>query len=659
MASWGTQGEEAESGLLQAASKRPGPAECVGCRRGSRWAGPALFAAVALALLAYAAHPAGRPAAAAGAQTPVGATADDAAAYLGLSEQPTGSCKVGSDFCTGKVKALLWRDCDDDGIVDPYCEDSEQLKFGFKGSASECNSTWPNGFCMPRTGASLKKEEVVERAPTNEITFIHFNDVYQVAGIFSGGFRRGGMSRAAEVIKRERARNPDRTFVVFAGDLLSPSVLSDLFKGAQMVDILNHLNIDAASLGNHEFDFGMDVFFDRVKESEFPWLNINLHDAKTGSLMTGTQRHLIRDVPWAPLWLTGGKEYPKIRVCFFGAAYNVSQTVFREPERIGYKDILNETKAEVASLQKQGCNVTVALTHQLWHDDCAMSREMGGGIDLILGGHDHDTMINYQCGKTPWFKADSDLKAQIIVRVLLSDDGKVRSVEPTVLQLTDADPFDVAVHGKVLEWEEKGRQKLAGNIGCSDVDLDATTNHVRQEESRIGNFFTDAIRNVHKTELVIVNTGGIRGNRVYANGNLSRLNLNSMHPFGNKVAKIYVTGKQLRDFLETTLECYESICGDFVAVSGFKYSCTPGDPAGSRLRDVALANDAPLRDDQEYTLALPDYVLSTARGLKDNRLYNMVTLNDAVPMVDALAEYLEKHQPNCIAPERDGRITVM
>ncbi|CAE8653562.1 unnamed protein product, partial [Polarella glacialis] len=163
-------------------------------------------------------------------------------------------------------------------------------------------------------------------AAGNEITILHFNDVYELAGVLDKNrIRRGGMSRAAHVIQQERARNPDRTFVVFAGDLLSPSVLSNLFEGQQMVDILNQLQLDAASLGNHEFDFGVDTLSKRIQQSNFPWLNVNIL-GENNTLLPGTVERLVRDVPFSPEWSADTKN---ARVCFFGAAYDVRETMFK------------------------------------------------------------------------------------------------------------------------------------------------------------------------------------------------------------------------------------------------------------------------------------------------------------------------------------------
>jgi hypothetical protein len=191
-----------------------------------------------------------------------------------LKDKLKDSCAIPKKWCNENPQRpdrLTYRDCDGDGILDPYCEGGELLRFGYIGSKGGCKDNWPNGLCSREVEATSDMASNNKQAAANEITIIHFNDVYNVAGVLEGDTRSGGMSRAVHVVKKERERNPNRTFVVFAGDALSPSVLSDLFEGAQMVDILNSFKLDAACLGNHEFDFGVDTLYKRLKESQFPW----------------------------------------------------------------------------------------------------------------------------------------------------------------------------------------------------------------------------------------------------------------------------------------------------------------------------------------------------------------------------------------------------
>lgn len=575
-----------------------------------------------------------------------------------------GSCKLPPNFCGRDVDrgedVLSYKDCDGDGILDPYCEGGELLKFGYISSKKNCANNWPNGLCsMGSEPAKDQGEFDAKQAAPNEITILHFNDVYQVSGVFDkkARVRRGGMSRAAHVINMERKRNPNRTFAVFAGDLLSPSVLSDLFEGAHMVDILNKMKLDAASLGNHEFDFGVNTLAKRVSDSKFPWLNINLLDPGSRKLLAGTTQRLIRDVPFTAEWASTPKTS---RVCMFGAAYDVRETMFKDKERVSYVDILEASKNESRYLrEKESCDVVIALTHQFSKDDCKLSKAVGKDLDLILGGHDHSTELTTVCGHAPFLKADSDLKTQWAVTLYLGEDGKVQSTDARILSLTDVDPFDVALHEDIVSWEERGETELSKVMGCSGVNFDNIDAHLRTRETNSGNFFTDAVRSMHSTQVAIINGGTIRGNGIVSKGNLSKKTLTAMHPFGNAVAKIMASGKELKAYIEHALRCYETTCGEFLQISGLNYTFAPKKPHGQRLVHLQHPGGAQVGDDEQLTVAITDYMLSSAPGLKGNKLYDMTTLNDAVPLVQALFQTTldAKQKPGgCVMPAVDGRI---
>jgi len=568
------------------------------------------------------------------------------------------SCKVPKDFCKGtemRHDTLSMRDCDGDGILDPYCEGGELLRFGYFSSKNGCKSNWPNGLCKKEKQPGKDEVSDFKHAASNEITVIHFNDVYNVAGILEHGRRSGGMSRAMKVVNDERKRNPDRTFVVFAGDLLSPSALSDLFKGAQMIDILNHFKLDVASLGNHEFDFGLETLGERIAESKFKWLNTNLMDEK-GKLLNGTTKHFIKEVPWAPRW--GKSKKKTLKVCFFGVAYDVRETMLLDVDRVQYSDVLKTAEEEATFLkEKKKCDVVMPLTHQFSVDDCKLSAKLGKKVDLILGGHDHSTEFTSVCGHAPYVKAASDLTTQWVMSLFADDDGVIDSVDGRLLALTEADPFDEFVHDEVVKWEEKGEEALGQKIGCLDTGLNALAADCRTKETNMGNFFTDAVRKMHKTDVAIINGGTMRGNVVFSKGDLTKKTVLSMHPFGNLVYKIYVTGKQLKEYINDSVRCVEKVCGDFVQISGMKYEFDSTKDPSERLVKLMTPDGKEVDDDKEFSLAITNYMFSSSK-LQKNKLYNMGTLNDAVPLILSLYSAFEKTAADdkCISAEVEGRI---
>ena len=105
------------------------------------------------------------------------------------------------------------------------------------------------------------------------------------------------------LLKKERAAAANSIVTTFGGDLLSPSIMSGFHKGAQMIELMNAVGIDVAVPGNHEFDFGPDVFQERVKESKFTWIASNL--TRNGRPFDGVADTLLRT-------------YSGVNVGFFG-----------------------------------------------------------------------------------------------------------------------------------------------------------------------------------------------------------------------------------------------------------------------------------------------------------------------------------------------------
>src|SRR5581483_9548694 len=123
--------------------------------------------------------------------------------------------------------------------------------------------------------------------PPIHVTLLQINDAYVLEPVDGG--RRGGMARLGTLVKRARAANPN-TILAHAGDAISPSPMSTVLRGEQMIAVLNAVGVDVATFGNHEFDFGVDVLRRRMGESRFAWLTANVLDRATGAPFGGAAR---------------------------------------------------------------------------------------------------------------------------------------------------------------------------------------------------------------------------------------------------------------------------------------------------------------------------------------------------------------------------------
>ena len=127
----------------------------------------------------------------------------------------------------------------------------------------------------------------VQEEAANELTLLHFNDVYEVQSRVREPI--GGVARFIEKLRQY----PDAV-TLFSGDALAPSLLSTVTKGEHMVKFLNMMNISAACMGNHDFDFGVEHLRDWcVPNSNFPWLLSNAWHTDSGELLAGGRRSLV------------------------------------------------------------------------------------------------------------------------------------------------------------------------------------------------------------------------------------------------------------------------------------------------------------------------------------------------------------------------------
>merc|ERR1712232_837911 len=102
--------------------------------------------------------------------------------------------------------------------------------------------------------------------------------------------------------------------------------------------------------------------------------------------------------------------------------------------------------------------------------------------------------------------------------------------------------------------------------------------------------------------------------------------------------------------INANLDCWEKVCGNFVQVSGLRYEFDPSLPSGHRLVKLMTEDGTEIDEGKTFTVAITDYMLANSK-LQKNKLYNMVTLNDAVPLVQALFDAVKKAGEGCITTE--------
>lgn len=400
---------------------------------------------------------------------------------------------------------------------------------------------------------------------------------------------RGGLARVATLVRALRRETPNTIFAL-AGDTLSPSLLSTLRRGAQMIEGWNAVGLDVAVFGNHEFDFGVGVLGARVRESRFPWLATNVLGAADGGPLAGARPWLRRDLDGVRVGLIGLTTPDAARTSNGGPGVR-----FEEPIAAA-----REALAALGAVE-----LRVAVTHLPIREDRALVAALP--IDAVLGGHDHEPML--EAGRAVIVKAGSDavnvgqVEYEVRCGAVLARRQRLIPVDERLAEAPDV--ADLVRRQAALLARE-----LDTVVGRTPVPLDTRDSLVRREPAPIGRFVATLMQERVGADVGLLNSGALRANRVIPAGPLTKRDVRELLPFSNTVTLLEVTGDALRRALEHSVDELPRATGHFLQVSGLQMTVDPARPPGQRIAAVTIGG-RPLDPAGRYRVATVDYL---ARG---------------------------------------------
>ncbi|MGF1628649.1 MAG: bifunctional metallophosphatase/5'-nucleotidase [Kiloniellaceae bacterium] len=493
-------------------------------------------------------------------------------------------------------------------------------------------------FCASLLAIALAAPAAAEPV---KLSLLHVNDIDRIEE--SG--ERGGLARLMTLVNRERAAAEHSVFT-HGGDSISPSLLSGFDKGAHIIDLFNEAELDLMVLGNHEFDFGAAVTRERVAEARFPILSANAIDT-TGTLIEGTLATWTREVgPYT--------------VGFIGLTTPETPEI-SSAEGVTFKPLVETARGLSDNLRSNGADLVVALAHTGIVEDLELVNG-DSGIDILLSGHDH-LEITYYNGQRAFVEAGSQGEKLMVVEVTMDtvDDGGSQKFvwEPQfrIVSTAGVEP-DAAMAAKVQTYLDQLSKELDVALGKSSTPLDSRRASVRGGETAIGNLIADAMRAGVNADVAITNGGGIRGDKTYDAGiTLTRRDIQSELPFGNRTVKLQVTGEQLVEALEHGVSRVEEGAGRFPSTSGLAMTWSRSAPPGERVKSVSV-NGKPIEMTATYTVATNDFMAKGGDGY--------VIFTEARTLVDAAAaKYMATMVMDFVAaagevaPKIEGRVAAV
>jgi 5'-nucleotidase/UDP-sugar diphosphatase len=483
--------------------------------------------------------------------------------------------------------------------------------------------------------------QAAERAPV-KVTILFFNDIHGHLLPFKvktdkGKVEVGGIARISTLVKKIRYENNKkgiRTFVLIAGDILQGTPMSTIFQGRPDVECFNAIGVAAMTVGNHEFDFGMENFLYLKKMAFFPFLSSNIIWRQTGTRICK---------PFVTFHLTDNLSLSIIGVTTKELLTNTN------PLNVSKVDVLDSVQSVKESYEKvKGKGPVIILSHSRHQTDRDIA-EFVPGIQAIIGGHDQILLSPYRrIGSVDVFQAFEkgrylglmDLEIDpISKRVVLASNAYI--------QITADINEDPVVDKIVAQYRDRMDKKYIEIIGQSAVFLDAEREKIRYEETNLGNFVTDIMRESSGAQIALLNSGSIRAS--IDSGPITVEDVFKTVPFANEIVLIELNGKELLQTLARSVKGkHEDEDGGFLHVSGIRFIIR-----GHNVENVRVGeNLTPLDPGKVYRVAVNDFLASGGDGYEI--FAEKPTLYTGLPLRDLVVDTIRRR--GVVNARVEGRI---
>jgi 2',3'-cyclic-nucleotide 2'-phosphodiesterase (5'-nucleotidase family) len=406
-----------------------------------------------------------------------------------------------------------------------------------------------------------------------------------------------------------------------AGDEMTGTPLSGFNWGRATIEAFNALGIDAAAVGNHEFDWTVDTLRARIAEARYPFLSANLTD-------TAGAR---------PSWVEPVTVIARgaVRVAVIGLTTTETPTATR-PDNVRHLRFGDPAAAIRAVLPqaRAAADFVVVVAHEGAQCDSAGCRgpiiDVAGqldsaSVDLIVAGHRH-RLVDTRVNGIPIVQAGSSGSAIAVADFVRVGGTRVEVRTRLVTPYADAVRPDTGLARLVAGLERRYDSITSRPVASLAVPLGR-----HGAEYALGRLIADAQRTAARADVAIMNNGGIRTD--LPAGTVTYGDLLQVQPFANRVVRLSVTGEQL-------LQALEHVVADSTPaahVSGIEVWYDPN-ARGRRITKTRLPNGRSVDRRRRYTLAVNDFVAAGGSGFA--MLRPLPQEDSGLGDVDALARYL-------------------
>ena len=420
-----------------------------------------------------------------------------------------------------------------------------------------------------------------EKAP---ITILYTNDVHTYIDKKSPELTYAAIAALKQSYK-DAGKN---VLLVDAGDHIQGTAYGSMDDGATIIRLMNDAGYDLATMGNHEFDYGMARAKAIIKEAEFPYVSCNWIDLRTNlKVLPALKLFSIGGALVAFVGITTPESFTKSTPAYF---MNAKQTKYIY-DILGGDDgakLYDAVQKAIDKAKKLGADYIIGLGHlgvdpssAPWTSKDVIAHTTG--LDAFIDGHSHTVMagetVNDAAGN-PVVLTQTGSYFKNVGCMTIDPDNAAGKI--TTALISTYEGANAAVAAEAQEWIHSVDDMLGEEIAVGDSDFYVTDpatgkRRIRSAETNLGDFVADGIyayfneiEELH-CDIAVMNGGGIRAD--VPAGAWSFKTCKTVSPFGNVACLMSVTGQQIQDALEFAARFAGSgqENGGFLHVAGATY----------------------------------------------------------------------------------------
>jgi 5'-nucleotidase/UDP-sugar diphosphatase len=474
------------------------------------------------------------------------------------------------------------------------------------------------------------------------LTVLFFNDLHGHLEPFEikseeGRQEVGGIARMAALIRDVRAENGRRnvrTLVLVAGDILQGTPMSTVFRGEPDVECFNAMGVDAVTVGNHEFDFGLENFHRLQGRAAFPFLSANIMEKGSGRPLC------------APFLTIPLKDGLAVTVIGVTTEELLTTTLPENVATLGVMDAVSSVRKVHDAVSSRG--PAVLLSHSRHRVDREIAAALPG-LTAIIGGHDHVLLSPYrQVGSVPIFQAFEN--GRYLGRIDLRIDSvskKAVLADYAYIPITAGIKPDPQVAAIVAAYQGRLGGRFKEVIGRAATFLNGERGRIRYEETALGDFVADIMAAHTGAQVALINSGAIRAS--IQQGPVTVEDVFRTVPFANELVTMELSGSEIEQVLQRSVSGSRADeDGGFLQVSGMTFEVR-----GRSAVNVRVGPDRqPLQPQTVYTVAVPDFL--AAGGDNYTLLKGKPHVKTGLPLRDLMVDTIRRS--GVISAREEGRI---